>query len=57
MKKRIELDVDTIGEQGRGLTKEEDEQISAYIREQKAKQNKKVARKRKAKAARKKTTA
>ena len=39
MKKRIELDVDTIGEQGRGLTKEEDEQISAYIREQKAKQN------------------
>ena len=44
MKKSKELDVDFIGGQG-PMTKKEEKAISAYIREQKAKQDKKVARK------------
>ncbi len=36
-KKRIELDVDFIGEQGRSLTEDESKAISDFIKAQKAK--------------------
>jgi hypothetical protein len=44
-KKRVELDVDSIGNQKETLTKKEEEMISAYISSHKIKRTKKSSRK------------